>query len=234
MHGNFNEAVTTFITTDEGNTSLNEDSQSGVQEDDLNAVKIEMDISVPSFEVELMKLKLVPGQNKVANPAVFELWVTYSMLGMALWLEQRAFDQLMKTQINKISLTDETMIINNRLMTQIVNAARKTVHSTEQQRLLGLIQHKLGTNQDFDEPALVVEKKTYKKLSPHFEGVYMQSNVLMANIQINFMPGTFNNILKMLRATKKQTKPVEDDNLAGEEYQANELSVKRGSEEVDD
>ena len=46
----------------------------------------------------------------------------------------------------------------------------------------------------------------------------MHSDVKMANIQINFMPGTFNNILKLMRATKKQTRPVDDGFGAGDEY----------------
>ena len=123
------------------------------------------------------------------------------------------------------------MVINKRLMTQIVNASRKTAHSRDQEKLLGLIRHKLGSNEDFDEPAMLVEKKTLKKLSPRFEGIYMHSDVRMANIQINFMPGTFNNILKMLRATKKQTKPVQDDQFAGEEY-AEDASSPVQSEDI--
>lgn len=52
----------------------------------------------------------------------------------------------------------------------------------------------------------------------------------MANININFMPGTYNNIIKMLRATKRQTKPVDDEFLANEEYESNALSAARASE----
>ena len=55
-------------------------------------VKLELDLSIPSFEVELMKLKLVPGVNQVASPATFEKWVSYAMLGMSMWLEQRTYD----------------------------------------------------------------------------------------------------------------------------------------------
>ena len=65
---------------------------------------------------------------------------------------------------------------------------------------------------------MLVEKKTYKKMSPRFDGIYMHADVKMTNIQINFMPGTFNNILKLMRATKKQTRPVDDDFGAGDEY----------------
>lgn len=50
---------------------------------------------------------------------------------------------------------------------------------------------------------MLVEKKNFKKASPRFDGIYMSTNVQMANIQINFMPGTYNNILKLMRATKK-------------------------------
>ena len=71
---------------------------------------------------------------------------------------------------------------------------------------------------NFDEPSILVEKRNQKKLSPRFDGVYMHSDVKMANIQINFMPGTFNNILKLMRATKKQTRPVDDGFGAGDEY----------------
>ena len=53
----------------------------------MNVVKVEMDISVPSIEFELMKLKLEPETGKVASPAVFESWVTYIMLGMSMWME---------------------------------------------------------------------------------------------------------------------------------------------------
>ena len=65
---------------------------------------------------------------------------------------------------------------------------------------------------------MLVEKKNFKKASPRFDGIYMSTNVQMANIQINFMPGTYNNILKLIRATKKQTRPVDDGTGAGEEY----------------
>lgn len=95
---------------------------------------------------------------------------------------------------------------------------------------MGVIKHKLGTNNDFDEPALLVEKSGFKKLSPRFEGIYGETHVKMANININFMPGTYNNIIKMLRATKRQTKPVDDEFLANEEYESNALSAARASE----
>ena len=78
-----------------------------------------------------------------------------------------------------------------------------------------MISHKLGTNVDFDDPSMVVERKMFKRLSPRFEGVYNLMNVWMANIHVNFMPGTFNNLFKMMRATKRQIKPVDDDNMAG-------------------
>ena len=48
----------------------------------------------------------------------------------------------------------------------------------------------------------------------------------MTNIQINFMPGTYNNIIKLCRATKRQTKPVDDEFLAGEEYDEAAMSAK--------
>jgi len=117
------------------------------------------------------------------------------------------------------------MVINRRLMTQNVNTSRATVHSNDQHRLLGLIKHRLGTNENFDEAAIIVDKKTFKKLSPRFEGVYSSTAVAMSNIHINFMPGTYNNIIKMMRATKKQTKPVEDGFMAGEEYDKNAMSA---------
>ena len=53
----------------------------------MHLVKFELDVSVPSFEVEIMKLKLSPGLQQVANPASFEKWVTYAMIGMSLWFE---------------------------------------------------------------------------------------------------------------------------------------------------
>ena len=62
-----------------------------------------------------MKLKLIPGLNQVAKPSVFEKWVTYAMIGMSVWLEKRAYDDLIKAQINKLSLKDEKMYVNNRL-----------------------------------------------------------------------------------------------------------------------
>ena len=40
------------------------------------------------------------------------------------------------------------------------------------------------------------------------------------------MPGTYNNIIKLLRATKRQTKPVDDEFLAGEEYDDAAKSAK--------
>ena len=80
-------------------------------------------------------------------------------------------------QINKVSMTDETMVINSRLMTQNMNTSRKTVHSNDQHRLLGLIKHRLGTNEDFEEPAIIVEKKQFKKASPKFDGIYSSTAV---------------------------------------------------------
>lgn len=50
---------------------------------------------------------------------------------------------------------------------------------------------------------MVVEKKMFKKLSPLFVDVYSQTNIEMANIHVNFMPSTFNNLFKMMRATKR-------------------------------
>lgn len=54
---------------------------------DYNLVKFELDVSVPSFEVEIMKLKLSRETQQVANPASFEKWVTYAMIGLSFWLE---------------------------------------------------------------------------------------------------------------------------------------------------
>ena len=79
---------------------------------------------------------------------------------------------------------------------------------------------------------MLVEKKTLKKPSPRFAGIYSHTNVQMANIQINFMPGTYNNIVKLLRATKKQTKPVDDEFLAGQEYDSNAESAKDEDDEI--
>ena len=39
---------------------------------EAETVKFEVDFSIPSFEIELMKLKLAPGGKEVARPAVFE------------------------------------------------------------------------------------------------------------------------------------------------------------------
>ena len=50
---------------------------------------------------------------------------------------------------------------------------------------------------------MVVENLKLKKDSPKFKGIYSQTNITMANIQINFMPGTYNNIIKLCRATKR-------------------------------
>jgi len=65
MHGNFNEMVTTFITTEGScDTSRNfDESRFTEADDDLVKVKLELDISIPTFDVELMKLKLVAGIN---------------------------------------------------------------------------------------------------------------------------------------------------------------------------
>ena len=52
---------------------------------EAETVKIEVDFSIPSFEIELMKLKLAPGGRMVARPAVFEQWVNFAMIGMSLW-----------------------------------------------------------------------------------------------------------------------------------------------------
>lgn len=81
MHGNFNEMVTTFITEE------SEVEKTATEIQDVEVVKFELDVTVPSFEVEIMKLKLAPGTNTVTEPAIFEKWVTYSMIGMSMWLE---------------------------------------------------------------------------------------------------------------------------------------------------
>ena len=47
------------------------------------------------------------------------------------------------------------------------------------------------------------------------------------------MPGTYNNIIKLLRATKRQTKPVDDEFLAGEEYDEAAKSAKDGDSQAD-
>ena len=71
---------------------------------------------------------------------------------------------------------------------------------------------------------MVVENLKLKKDSPKFKGIYSQTNITMANIQINFMPGTYNNIIKLCRATKRQTIPVGDEFLTGQEYDENVMS----------
>ena len=40
------------------------------------------------------------------------------------------------------------------------------------------------------------------------------------------MPGTYNNIIKLLRATKRQTKPVDDGFLASNEYDEAAMSAR--------
>lgn len=89
MHGNFNENVDTKLTSDASETGSSrfEDSRFVEDIEELTAVKFELDVSIPSFEVELMKLKLIPGIKQVANPACFEKWVTFAMIGMSFWLE---------------------------------------------------------------------------------------------------------------------------------------------------
>ena len=87
MHGNFNEMVTTVMTATEEREQSHNDSRFTEDPDENHVIKLELDVSIPSFEVELMKLRLVPGINQVANPATFEKWVTYAMLGMSMWLE---------------------------------------------------------------------------------------------------------------------------------------------------
>lgn len=72
MHGNFNEMISTVLTShaeERSDYSHNDDSRYTEDADENHVVKFEFDISVPSFEVELMKLKLMPGVNQVANPA---------------------------------------------------------------------------------------------------------------------------------------------------------------------
>ena len=90
MHGNFNEEITATILTTELSDHNNADqSMAAEDKEDYNLVKFELDVSVPSFEIEIMKLKLIPGLQQVANPGSFEKWVTYAMIGMSLWFEQR-------------------------------------------------------------------------------------------------------------------------------------------------
>ena len=87
MHGNFNELVDTLVTEESEMSQRKEKQESSGGDSEKQVVKFELDISVPSFEIELMKLKLIPGLNQVARPAVFEKWVTYVMIGMSMWLE---------------------------------------------------------------------------------------------------------------------------------------------------
>lgn len=58
-----------------------------MDQEEIEEVSLEIDASIPSFEVELMKLRLVPGGQEVAKPASFEKWVTYAMIGMSFWRE---------------------------------------------------------------------------------------------------------------------------------------------------
>jgi hypothetical protein len=81
-----------------------------------------------------------------------------------------------------------------------------------------LLKEKIGANKNFDEPAFAFERRSYNKKSPLFDNLLSSTEVFLSNITINFMPGTVNNILKMLRAVRKQTKPVDDQFLAAEEY----------------
>ena len=94
MHGNFNDLVTTVITSQGDSDSQTGDSRFVEDEDD--PVQFEVDISIPQFEVELMKLKLVPGLMQVAKPNVFEKWVSFAMIGMSMWVDQRKYDQCIK------------------------------------------------------------------------------------------------------------------------------------------
>lgn len=94
MHGNFNDLVTSVMTSQADEESATSNSRFVEDEDDI--IQFELDVSIPQFEVELMKLKLDPSLKKVASPAIFEKWVTYSMIGMSMWIEQRKFDQYIK------------------------------------------------------------------------------------------------------------------------------------------
>jgi hypothetical protein len=58
-HGNFDAMLTTVMTEESEQSNQDEPKQP----EDLNIVKFELDVSIPSFEVEVMKLKLVPGLN---------------------------------------------------------------------------------------------------------------------------------------------------------------------------
>ena len=113
MHGNFNELVTTFMTEESEQLETEAEGAANkpkdVDPEEYYVAQIEVDVNIPSFEVELMKLKLDPVLKQVAKPRVFERWVTYQMLGMSMWMEKRTFDEDVKAQINKISLVDETM-----------------------------------------------------------------------------------------------------------------------------
>ena len=64
---------------------------------EAETVKFEVDFSIPSFEIELMKLKLAPGGKMVARPAVFEQWVNFAMIGMSLWYQKREHDTWIKS-----------------------------------------------------------------------------------------------------------------------------------------
>ena len=135
MHGNFSELVGTVISTEEISEHSETDESKFADlemQEDLISTKLELDISMPSFEVEIMKLKLVPGIKQIVRPAVFENWVSLALIGMSLWLELRDQDSLMKIQINKISLIDDTMLVNSRLLTQTQNTNRKTLHTKDQ------------------------------------------------------------------------------------------------------
>jgi len=55
-------------------------------------VELDFDLNIPSFKIQLLKLKLMPGLKVIAKPAMFDEWVTLSLSGMSLWHEKRLWD----------------------------------------------------------------------------------------------------------------------------------------------
>ena len=51
MHGNFNEMVTSFITTESSDVSHVDESRVIEDHDEMVKIKLELDVSIPSFDV---------------------------------------------------------------------------------------------------------------------------------------------------------------------------------------
>jgi hypothetical protein len=57
-----------------------------------------MEFKMPSFTIQLMKLKYVMQNGKMTavSPPTFDQWVTLKLTKMTLWREQRPYDSQMK------------------------------------------------------------------------------------------------------------------------------------------